>query len=409
MSKKTSHWLCCQIGAREHYAIPRALYKAGLLTHLITDAWVSPNSSLNLLPKPVFVNLRERFHIDLNQASVCSFTTSLIRFEITQKIQKNSGWQRIIQRNNWFQQKTLKLLKSIAPQTNSPPTLFAYSYAALEIFRFAKSQGWNTVLGQIDPGPVEEQVVMEEHRKYPNYESSWQTAPPKYWANWQQECSLADRIIVNSLWSSQALQKIGIPKHKIDVIPLAYEQPGEASHFVRTYPETFSEERPLRVLFLGQVLLRKGIAPLLEAAQLLGDRPIEFWVVGSQGIAKPQQHLPRVHWFGAVPRSLTSQYYQQADVFLFPTLSDGFGLTQLEAQAWKLPIIASQFCGTVVKNYVNGLLLEEVTGEEISMTLQLCLHNPQLLKMLSQQSANLNSFSLSQLQCHLQTLSYAVV
>ena len=36
----------------------------------------------------------------------------------------------------------------------------------------------------------------------------------------------------------------------------------------------------MRVLFLGQVNLRKGIARLLEAAQNLRDAPVEFWIVG---------------------------------------------------------------------------------------------------------------------------------
>ena len=37
-------WLCCQLGAREHYAIPRALFRIGMLGCLVTDAWVPPSS-----------------------------------------------------------------------------------------------------------------------------------------------------------------------------------------------------------------------------------------------------------------------------------------------------------------------------------------------------------------------------
>ncbi len=40
-----SQWLCCQLGAREHYAIPRALLRVDMLGCLVTDAWV-PRSSL---------------------------------------------------------------------------------------------------------------------------------------------------------------------------------------------------------------------------------------------------------------------------------------------------------------------------------------------------------------------------
>ncbi|MBE9125721.1 glycosyltransferase family 4 protein, partial [Coleofasciculus sp. LEGE 07081] len=289
---------------------------------------------------------------------------------------------------------------------NSHPTLFAYSYAALELLRYAKTKGWHTILGQIDPGPVEEKLVQEEHSKYPTYQSNWQPAPPHYWDNWREECSLADRIVVNSLWSSQALQQAGIPGNKIDIIPLAYEPPEVAWDFVRTYPLAFSAERPLRVLFLGQVILRKGIAAILEAAQLLHNQPIEFWLVGSPGIAGQAKMHRQIQWIGAVPRSQTAKYYHLADIFLFPTLSDGFGLTQLEAQAWKLPIIASRFCGEVVKDRVNGLILPEVTREAIAQTLEFCLNNPQQLQAFARKTTTMSKFSLSRLHHHLQSLPY---
>ncbi len=412
MSKELPLWICCQLGAREHYAIPRALYQTGQLAHLITDAWVLPQPVLNRLPIPVLTNLRDRFHADLTQASVHASTGSLIRFELTQRLQKTSGWERIILRNHWFQKQAVQVLDAIAPQLstlNSPPTLFAYSYAALELFRYAKTRGWRTILGQIDPGPVEETLVLEEHARHPTYQSSWQPAPPEYWTNWQQECSLADRILVNSPWSSQALQQGGIPAKKIDIIPLAYEPPKQAHDFVRTYPQAFSAERPLRVLFLGQVILRKGIAALLEAAKLLRDQPIEFWVVGSQGIDRLESAQGQLRWLGSVPRSTTAQYYQLADVFLFPTISDGFGLTQLEAQAWQLPIIASGFCGAVVKDQVNGLILKAVSGDAIAQALQLCLNNPRQLEAFARATPDSCCFSLSQLQQYLHALPYAVI
>ncbi|MBE9127547.1 glycosyltransferase, partial [Coleofasciculus sp. LEGE 07081] len=113
-----SPWICCQLGAREHYAIPRALHKAGQLAHLITDAWVLPQSPLNLLPTPLLANLRDRFHPDLTQASVHAFTASLIRFELAKRIQKTLGWERLIARNCWFQQQAVQTLETVTPQLN---------------------------------------------------------------------------------------------------------------------------------------------------------------------------------------------------------------------------------------------------------------------------------------------------
>ncbi|MGK7952407.1 MAG: glycosyltransferase family 4 protein [Xenococcaceae cyanobacterium] len=386
-AKKQPSLIVCQIGAREHYAIPRALHQQEKLVHLVTDAWVAPQSILNFLPRSLLTNLRERFHPKLASASIFSFNNSLIRFEIQQKIIKKSDWKTIIARNKWFQERSIKILDKLLPQLPSSITLFAYSYAALDLFKFAQKQGWQTILGQIDPGIYEEQLVSKERDRYPQYASTWQPAPTEYWVNWQQECSLADRIIVNSRWSSQALQKTGISTDKIKIVPLAYKPPEESSNFTRIYPSSFSHNRPLRVLFLGQIILRKGVAKIFEAIDLLSNEPIEFWLVGSIKINIPRhiQNNHKIKLFGAVSRSQTAHYYQQADVFLFPTLSDGFGLTQLEAQAWQLPIIASKFCGAVVKNQINGLILSDVTGESIANSLTFCLNNPDLLTKFSQE------------------------
>ncbi|MBS9392764.1 MAG: glycosyltransferase family 4 protein [Dolichospermum sp. LBC05a] len=413
MSNSLLYWICCQLGAREHYSIPRALYQSQQINCLITDTWITNKSLFYYLAQGRLLNLRERFHPDLSPASVYSFTNSLISFELQQKVKQTSGWQKIIARNEWFQERTVDLLKQITPKLaklNQQPILFAYSYAALDILRYAKSQGWRTILGQIDPGIIEENIVREEHSKHKNCKSNWQPAPPQYWKNWQLECELADKIVVNSSWSNQALQQVCIPEKKIEVIPLAYELGQKFTNDVRTYPQSFSKKRPLKVLFLGQIIFRKGIASLLEAAKLLENKPIEFWLVGSLGITQPElAEYKQIKWIGSVPRSATASYYREADVFLFPTLSDGFGLTQLEAQAWKLPIIASRFCGEVVKEQVNGLLLPEVTPEAIAEALNFCLDHPQHLQTFSDNSIHPSEYNLLKLQHHLQELAYAII
>jgi len=396
MNKSSRNWICCQIGAREHYAIPRALHQHKKLAHLITDAWVAPLSPLKILTQS---GLKERFHPVLAEVQVHAFNTSLIRFEITQKLQKRWGWEQIIARNNWFQQQTIKKLTQLTAKFTTPPVLFSYSYAALEILKFAKKQGWRTILGQIDPGLWEEKIVIQESEKYPQFRGNWQPAPVEYWQKWQEECELADDIVINSEWSQKLLQKAGVSVNKLQLIPLVYTPPQTANQFIRIYPESFSQQRPLRVLFLGQVILRKGIAAVLDAVDLLAGYPIEFWIVGNQHIDIPPhfQNHSQIRWIGQVNRSETAKYYQLADVFLFPTLSDGFGLTQLEAQAWQLPIIASENCGKVVVDGVNGWLLPEVSGQAIANILKTCLDIPQQPEILAKNCEITHKFTIENL------------
>ncbi|MEL6579492.1 MAG: glycosyltransferase family 4 protein [Cyanobacteria bacterium J06621_12] len=395
-------WICCQIGAREHYTIPRLLHANQQLKLLVTDAWLPDRSILNLLPKKILSKFRQRYHAELKTAPVKSFNYQTIDWEITHKTQRIKEWDQITARNSWWQKQVIaKLSKAKLPDNKI--TLFAYSYAALEIFQYAKTRGWNLILGQIDPGIIEEKLIFKLAQKYPHlqpHKPNIATAPLEYWSNWREECNLADRIIVNSHWSRQGLQQIGISDRKIKTIPLAYEPTATAIKFQRTYPDRFTTQRPLKVLFLGQVIIRKGVAEILEAIKLLSNLPIEFWFVGQIKISlsKADKKHPQIKWLGSVSRNKTNEYYQQADVFLFPTHSDGFGLTQLEAQSWQLPIIASQFCGAVVKDRINGLILPQITAQEIVKSITFCLENPQKIAEYSHNSSkNLSNFSFDKL------------
>jgi glycosyltransferase involved in cell wall biosynthesis len=401
-------WICCQLGAREHYAIPRALLSRGLLGCLLTDSWVPPSS---FLAKISAAGLADRFHPELSDARVIAFNSSVISFEMLARARRLAEWQRIIARNQWFQRKVVGAFNSQLSTLSSQPILLSYSYAALEPFRFAKLHGWKTLLLQIDPGPEEERIVAEEVARVPVLAGQWQAAPTAYWASWRQECDLADRIIVNSEWSREGLMRSGIPSEKLTLIPLAYgasevgDQKSEIKQ-VRSYPARFTQDRPMRVLFLGQVNLRKGVARLLQTARTLGDEPVEFWMVGPVQIANAETAADnaRVTWFGPVTRKETVEKYRAADVFILPTLSDGFAITQLEAQAYGLPVISSKCCGGVVENGRNGIILEEPSAECIAAAIRDCVADPNRLRILASGSRVQNEFTTGMLGQRLQNL-----
>lgn len=396
MRQSNASWVCCQLGAREHYAVPRALQMRGVLGEFITDLWIPPGTLLSSWEK----RLHGRFHPALAGAHVKAPNRAALTFELKASAIRASGWDLITQRNDWFQRQAVdELGQSHNGSANGHHTVFAYSYAAEQIFKFARERGWKTVMGQIDPGPAEERIVARLHR---GAESDWKPAPREYWDRWRHECSLADRIVVNSQWSKDALISEGIAKEKIRVLPLAYERAPESKAFQRNYPDSFTAARPLRVLFLGQINLRKGAGQLLEAVNLLADEHIEFCFVGPAQIRIPAS--PKVKSFGAVARAEVARHYREADVFILPTLSDGFGLTQLEAQSWKLPVIASRYCGEVVKDGENGFVLADVTGQAIAETLQRLVCSPQLLVAMSARSVVAEQFSLRTLGSSLVSL-----
>jgi len=303
-----SSWICCQLGAREHYAVPRALLVSGLLDQFITDLWIRPGTLLHSWKK----RLPGRFHPGLAGARIKAPNISALSFEFKASFARENGWKLISRRNEWFQQHAVAQLAN--GSTNGNHTIFAYSYAAEEIFKFARDRGWRTILGQIDPGPAEERIVAKLDNTSTIKHKHGEPAPADYWKRWRNECALADQIVVNSAWSRDALLAEGIPSEKISVIPVAYENSTDARSLQRLYPRAFSAERPMRVLFLGQINLRKGVGQLLEAVELLSGENVEFWFVGPTQIQVPQSLRlhPHVRWFGPAPRVGVASYYRDA-------------------------------------------------------------------------------------------------
>jgi glycosyltransferase involved in cell wall biosynthesis len=140
----------------------------------------------------------------------------------------------------------------------------------------------------------------------------------------------------------------------------------------------FSASTPLKVLFLGQVTLIKGIRYLVEAANLLRSEPIHFDVVGPIGISQEavKSAPSNLTFHGRTNRDHVGRWYEKADIFVLPTLSDGFALTQLEAMTYGLPVIATPNCGAVVTHDRDGLVVAPGDAGALAAGIQSYLAEP---------------------------------
>lgn len=383
-----ARWVCCHLGAREHYAVPRALQLQGRLGLLVTDAWVRPGSPWSRLPGNLPRRLAERFHPDLADAAVRHFTGSLVAREAWWRWQRWEGWTRPMLRNRWFGHRAAAALDRVPAASGKQTVVFAHSYSACEVFRHAKARGWMTVLGQIDPGEEHFRIAQRLSAGRVEYGGPPPMPPAAYFASWREECAMADRIVVNSEWAREALGRARIPAGKLSVIPLAYtsEVPNPATAHV--YPDRFTRDRPLRLLFVGHAAVAKGVPELLEAVAALPDVPLALRLVGETAMSVPARFLnhPAIQWVGPLSRGDVMRHYRECDVLVFPSHSDGFGMAQIEAQAFRLPIIASRHCGQVVRDGVNGILLPEVTAAAIAAALRRVSGAPELLAAFSGQA-----------------------
>ncbi len=356
-------WICSQTEGREHYAIPRALHTQDKLKRLFTDYWAGP---LTRMFGPQ--QLKDRYHQELQSASVVGFnplflTTRLLRNCLPGRFKTPYDYY-LYAGSRYSRQVGTSLKKKTASLPGD--FFFGYDTGFLEAAEMAKALGLHTILGQIDPSRKEYEIVLEEEKKFPGLSRYPLSIPDAYFNRRKQEWDLADLIVVNSPWSKQALVEQRVPEQRLRVIPLAYEGP------VRNEALAPKNASGITVLFLGQVILRKGIQYLLEAAQHLKGEPVEFRVVGPLGInlgAWPDLP-PHVKWVGSVPRSRVKAEYLAADVFVLPTLSDGFAITQIEAMSYGVPVIATSNCGEVVNHQQDGWIIPPRDGNALAKVIQ---------------------------------------
>jgi glycosyltransferase involved in cell wall biosynthesis len=373
-----------QKGAREHYLLARSLYRENMLAALVVDWYpklLSKNSFSHFTKySNILLKAANAYCQDLPNDQVIGTNLHGFFYRIRSSIAQGEDKYRIHLKND-------KHFACLISSLDLPEhdVMICYSYAGLEALDHAKRRGKLAVLDQIDPGPLERQMVAEEEKKWPHYVHQPLTIHPDYEDRVKKEWEIADLIIVNSEWSEHQLRQQGVPGSKIAILPLAYDPPSRPiSH--DPIPKVWSKERKLRILWLGQVIVRKGIQYLIQAANDLEDEPIEFLIAGPIGIPQAivSQSPANINWLSNVPRSQVPECYQKADVFILPTLSDGFAITQIEALNYGLPTIVTRNCARVVENGKTGFVVSAYDSDAIVRAVRRFLENPDLIPFMRQ-------------------------
>ena len=379
--KKERMWLCAQLGAREHYSVPRALHRVSRLKRLFTDFWADAGLR-GMATGSAELRLASRFHKELADSVVESQNFRSLGWEILRWYMlcadKQAGlylsYVEIGRRFASAVRDSLQRRMHLEPET----IFFAYDTGAFEALEFLHERGICSVVGQVDPNRVEATLVSEEAERWPGWQRVPVKVPEKYFRRREREWAVADRILVNSEFCRLALIQQGVPAQKLVVVPLSYE-PDNKSAIVEPRP---LNPRSLRVLFLGQVILRKGIQYLVEAARKLRGEPVHFDVVGPIGISRSAMASApaNVAFHGQVRRQRAVEWYRNSDVFVLPTLSDGFAITQLEAMSHGLAVIATPCCGEVVSDGTDGFIIAPRDADALVRTIGRYLKEKSLLR-----------------------------
>lgn len=350
-------WIVGQDGSRQSYAVPLAFENLGQLRTMYTDVWCRLGRDL-LAKGPAGARaLAGRFDARLPGERVVAFNVGSIMARAIYHFRRGrmtpeQHSTEFLNFGRWFARKTVDHLRGVDldPQRD---VFFGFDTNCLEVLGYLKPRKIFTVVDQVDPGRIEEDMVVEEADRWPGWSKLPGRMPQVYWDRLREEWDIADLVLVNSQWSAEAITRQGVPARKIITVPLAIDLQHEDLW------KPVNPVGPLKVLWLGSVILRKGIQYLVEAARLLQGLNIEFLVVGPVGISHQvvRSFPSNIKMLGRVTRSQLTEVYQQANLFVIPTISDGFAITQLEAMAHGLPVIATPNCGSVVTHGVDGLIV----------------------------------------------------
>lgn len=236
---------------------------------------------------------------------------------------------------------------------------YGYEDTALYSMQKAKKLEALTVLELRSLQPLYNQVIADETKRL---RLKTDDDPNKNWnviiKRKREEIATADYLVVYTDFFKRYLMKEhAVPKHRIRVLPLGIDL---KDFCPRKDGTTREKETAFTILFVGGISPRKGVYYLLKAVKELKLKNIELQLIGT--IALGMENILREHsgyfkYLGTVPYNKLVDYYNAADIFVLPSLSDSFGLVVYEAMACGLPVIITENCGAEIRDGIDGFVV----------------------------------------------------
>ena len=147
------------------------------------------------------------------------------------------------------------------------------------------------------------------------------------------------------------------------------------------------------VLFVGNPFERKGLKYLIEAVSFIKE-DVKILVLGNDDINPYVDMAKKLGVDNEIIYAGFSKevykYFNAADIFVFPTLYEPFGLVITEAMASGLPVVTSRIAGAseLIDEYKTGFLLNNPKdSKEISEKIEFLLNNPSHMRKIGRNAA----------------------
>jgi glycosyltransferase involved in cell wall biosynthesis len=229
-------------------------------------------------------------------------------------------------------------------------------------------------------------ITQLEHKAF---QRSLSTSEYIEFLNYLRSANVADKIVVNTeCMRNNVVVWYGIHRDKVAVIPNGVD----LKMFAGSNGRIMLEGDP-SVLYVGHLSRLKGVDILIQAiTKLRSELPnIKLHLVGGGNdryfalLAKKEGIEKHVVFHGWTEHSMLPSYFKSADICVFPSRQEGFGIVILEAMASGIPVIASNIPSfqEIISNGRDGRLFKPEDADALSKEVVALYQDPHLRKELS--------------------------
>ena len=195
-----------------------------------------------------------------------------------------------------------------------------------------------------------------------NYPESIPLRPKGIWGAVLDDIEVADHVVVNSDFVAETFEFMGFDSAKLSVVYLGVED-----KFIHSLPATreyyqLEQARPIKFLFAGGVIPRKGVDEISAALKHLTGSKIELHLAGSLPNEYCNRYADllddkRVTYHGMLSQKELAKLMSESDVFLFPTRAEGSARVVFEAMAAGCAVICTHNAGSAVRDSIGGRII----------------------------------------------------
>ena len=372
-ARRTARWVTVFNGSRDAYQVPLALAERDMLEALVTD-WYTP------VDRPWARSVVAALPTRWRRVALGRYREGVPSRRVVAGVRGAVHAHRAARRGTegvdaWLGERAGRLASA------RDAGILAYSYYAGAAFAAAGPRTPRLIF-QVHPHPRSlATLYAEEMARVPaarhSLSAEFESRPDsERFASLSREAHLAHGCIAASSFTARTLIEQGIDASRLRVVPYGVDLDAFA-------PRALPPARPFRVLFVGQMVQRKGLSYLLDAWRRLALPDAELILAG-RGFADDAllaPHAGLVTRRDAVSGPELAELYRTSHVFCMPSIAEGFGLVYLEALASGTPVIGTPNTGApdVVRDGREGFIVPIRDPETLAARLRWCYDHPAAL------------------------------